>query len=450
MFLPSIAIILLLVPPCLGTTMTLNLLPKSNKPGGVCMDGTQAGYYYAPPASKSSSLWVVWLEGGGACYTLKTCTQRSKTDLGSSSSWKSTDELLQSFLSDDATLNPDFYDSHKVYVPYCSSDVHTGRITAANESTWNFYFSGHLNLVQIVDHVNQTIPAFKQKTAIMLSGSSAGGAGTFGNIDWLRSVVPSHVVVKGVPHAGFFFPGYTADQHTTASDVYLPPSLWARWSEGKTGGFPVASLLLWNPLLSEGCLKHWAPQGKEILCSSVVAYYPFIKTPLFILENQFDTNQIQAQLGCPKDNSDPQVQNFIAYFGQSMRASIAGPHMNKGDGFFLPSCFDHGSGLGAGTNVTIPGAPTQTELVGDWFFGRGKYSNYFVADNCEMQAPGLPCNPTCDGVSPAPTGCNDQLTKDGCSKDKGKMQCVACARLHTADLTKAGCTTKEVKTLCGY
>ena len=52
-------------------------------------------------------------------------------------------------LSDDAQVNPDFYHVHKVYVNYCSSDEFSGTQTEASAETFGFYFSGHLNLVNI-------------------------------------------------------------------------------------------------------------------------------------------------------------------------------------------------------------------------------------------------------------------------------------------------------------
>ena len=43
---------------------------KDTHPAAKCNDGTPAGYYLAP-STTNSSLWIVFLEGGGcACWTL--------------------------------------------------------------------------------------------------------------------------------------------------------------------------------------------------------------------------------------------------------------------------------------------------------------------------------------------------------------------------------------------
>ena len=59
----------------------------STDTGAVCLDGTPAGYYERPGLSDS---WMIELEGGGWCISEEDCLSRSKTDIGSSSSWPPT------------------------------------------------------------------------------------------------------------------------------------------------------------------------------------------------------------------------------------------------------------------------------------------------------------------------------------------------------------------------
>ena len=154
---------------------------------GHCMDGTPAAYYFRP--SNNSTKWMLSLQGGGACYTKDECTSRSKGDLGSSKNYKST-YTGNRWFSADATSNPDFYDFNTVYVPYCSSDVHSGQQTNVSALTWGFYFSGHLNLGEIVKDI-QTKHSnnWNKMTKMLITGGSAGGVGTFFNADWLVSLL---------------------------------------------------------------------------------------------------------------------------------------------------------------------------------------------------------------------------------------------------------------------
>lgn len=42
----------------------------------VCNDGSPAVFYFRPGRSEYRDKWVIWFEGGGACYDLGTCNQR--------------------------------------------------------------------------------------------------------------------------------------------------------------------------------------------------------------------------------------------------------------------------------------------------------------------------------------------------------------------------------------
>eukprot|EP00662_Eupelagonemidae_sp_cell21_P033214 gene33214-61155_t len=112
-------------------------------------------------------------------------------------------------LSDDPAANPDFSGAHHVHVPYCSGDTHRGTRNTTGTETWGLYFSGHLNVEGIVDALSAK--GLTSATHVLLSGGSAGGIGTFINLDWLAGHLGRKVVVKGAPNAGWFFPGSLPD-----------------------------------------------------------------------------------------------------------------------------------------------------------------------------------------------------------------------------------------------
>ena len=58
-------------------------------------------------------------------------------------------------LDDDCSINPDFCDAMKIYVPYCTGDVHLGTRSSAGPATWGVWFDGHLNFVAMVKMWNQ-------------------------------------------------------------------------------------------------------------------------------------------------------------------------------------------------------------------------------------------------------------------------------------------------------
>lgn len=134
-------------------------------------------------------------------------------------------------------------------------------------------------------------------------------------------------------------------------------------------------------------------------------------------------------------------------YGAAMNLSVTQVFLNakKADGIFFPSCLDHG----VATSTKIQGA-TYPRLVGDWFWARNELPHR-VRDTCDTGG-GLPCNPSCAGVRPAPPSppsrqCESELTRL-CGRPSTQSACIACAEQHTKPLVLKGCTREEVEALC--
>eukprot|EP01083_Nonionella_stella_P204903 746631_1 len=217
--------------------MSVYLLPP-NTNGGLCLDGSPSGFYYSPPPNDvNSSLWVIHLDGGGACSTKSSCMDRANSSKGSSNYWPKT-RKGKSEWSDDAQTNPDFYLGHHVVIPYCTGDVHLGQITKPTAETWGLYFSGHLNFVLITQYLGEKMGLLSAKY-ILLTGNSAGGYGVFGNYNWFyqevkqKAVYPD-IIIKAAPMSGWFFPGNdTIDQ---PDDPLMPPNDFPHWVQNENGG----------------------------------------------------------------------------------------------------------------------------------------------------------------------------------------------------------------------
>eukprot|EP01084_Bolivina_argentea_P152741 266379_1 len=198
-------------------TMLLHLFPE-NESGGQCLDGSSAGFYYSKPPSGSSNLWVIFLKGGGACFDEASCMSRANSSLGSSNYWPKTYNPGGSANSDDPSKNPDFYQGHQVFAPYCSGDVWSGQRVkpSSNPDTWGLYFSGHLIFERIIQYLAYNLSdSLLDAEYILLTGGSAGGMGVFGNINWLYNEIKKmeyNFTIKAAPNAGWFFPGNTTDQ----------------------------------------------------------------------------------------------------------------------------------------------------------------------------------------------------------------------------------------------
>ena len=422
-------------------------MQRVDVPGTTCLDGSTALYFYSAPATPSKT-WVIYLEGGANCFTQASCAARAKTPLGSSKYWNQTFEPEAfatdgeyAILSGNATVNPDFAHAHRVFVPYCSADDHLGTRTNGS-ATWGFVFSGHLNFRAIVQHLNRTTPlasppplasqpppppsssspsSVPGDARVLLTGASAGGLGALGNVDWLRSALPA-AHVSGAPIAGWFFPGFAPG----ASQPWAPPSDWAHWRAGVDGGpFRNASgVELFQAYLHPACAAA-QPPGAAWRCSSAHVAYPYVASPLFVLQNVFDAFQNVYEFGLPVPyptgggggggggavvaNVTAAERGYLSYFGAAMRASLAQVAAKPADGLFAAACFEHVGGLGVGGGTSLPlggangsangnGSGAARRLLSSralaaWFFG-GDTSK-------RVETTALPLNPSCTHIAPS-------------------------------------------------
>jgi len=375
-----------------GAALTLRLFSPEVAAayGAYCLDGSPGGFYYAPPAAGVRG-WVIFLNGGGVCYTDTgssdtNCAVRAKTALGSSTYW-SASMAGTGILDSDPAHNPNFATFGKAYDPYCTGDAHSGTRRAPASADFPFIFAGHNIVRAIIDTLlNETGIAAAEH--VLLAGDSAGGIGTFLNADyvggWLGPGVGNY---RANPQAGWFFPrtvNYTA---FTRGDVAPPYA----------GDDDLALANLWAQANVTACV---AALGRQH-CGTADSYYRFIRTPLFVTQNQCDSNQVFAQQGAP---NSPAAQPYFNYTIARTRESTdqvrtAGALKPVPDGLFAMACLAHVENTNPGTGVgTTVGGFTLGAALGSWFFGTGAVPRV-LADTCEvLPAPPYVCNPSC----PAP------------------------------------------------
>ena len=227
--------------------------------------------------------------------------------------------------------------------------------------------------------------------------------------------MPSDTLIKGAPQAGWFFP---EDPDATPKGAGFPLNFSAKEITHSTA-LPSADSIqtLQDRYVNPACL---AAQPNASYCVSVHNQYPHIQTPLFVVENQYDTAQIYANYGrAPKHpvgkKEVAEKADYVSYYGATMRGSI-GPQIRshgqtkaKGkDGMFLPSCLSHGlstettltaqvsASVSENNNASATGSQqvNWVEIVGDWYFERNKFASHILIDDCKM-TDGQPCNPNC-------------------------------------------------------
>eukprot|EP01043_Picozoa_sp_COSAG02_P064420 COSAG02_NODE_9415_length_2224_cov_4.567529_2_plen_215_part_00 len=186
--------------------------------------------------------------------------------------------------------------------------------------------------------------------------------------------------------------------------------------------------------------------------------YKYIRSPLFVIENQYDTNQIFTQELVPDTLGDEMVLKYIVMYGEAMRNSTAQVLRNapltkkpQSHGLFHPSCLAHG--ISAALNGT-----GSLRILGDWFFERGKMTAFYrLVERCPASAHGLPCSPhkgcavSGGGPSPVvpPSECEVAL-QHLCSgaKRSSKGNCFICTGFHQQAFRHAHCAQHDFDSFC--
>ena len=340
----------------------------AKRSNALCLDGSPAGFYFK--SGSNSSRWVIFLGGDVNCATEIDCKQCLNTSSGSSNFWAPW--LYESFiLSSSPFLNPDFYSWMKVFIPSCSGDFFSGQNSEPNE--WGVYFSGHNILTAVI---NMLINNYQLSNSvnILLSGVSTGGVGALEHSDYISDWL-NYARVKVSPVGGWFYP-----------QLLLNFSEWTN----QTPSYQPSPFLnnLYNSYVHRMCAKN--NYLKPWVCgpSNVGYLYQYIKTPLFVAENMFDSDQIFRYLGCPLDTNIS--KEYINYYGQLMIFSMQQvARSSKYDGIYLPACLNHTLDLLAFNSSPRIGGYSYAMALGNWFFARNATTQ--LIDECSSPN----CNSEC-------------------------------------------------------
>lgn len=155
--------------------------------GAVCGNGTPLSIGVNPHAGAEEVLVVVM--GGGACWNTETCFTIASASHVSEDYTRAMFDMERMLVTasgwDDRTsaANP-FRESHVVFVPYCTGDLHAGDAVqsyAGAPGGARVHHRGAPNTQRIIDAMSSAWP---ELTRVRVIGFSAGGYGT--QLNWGR------------------------------------------------------------------------------------------------------------------------------------------------------------------------------------------------------------------------------------------------------------------------
>lgn len=296
-------------------------------------------------------------------------------------------EVFSGILSNNASLNPDFYNWNRVKIRYCDGASFAGDAKFDN-GTSLLYFRGQ-RIWQAVIH--DLLPkGLVQARKALLSGCSAGGLAAFLHCDNFSTYLPRNASVKCLSDAGFFLDEWDITLNHTARRFY--ESLITLQGIGQN--------------LDKNCTSaHYYP----VQCFFPQYVLAYTKTPFFVLNTAYDVFQFHHFLVPP--SADPHGHwyhcklnpaactaghiNILQGFRKDMLAALSFLYYNSTrGGMFINSCFAHCQSESQDTWFAddSPRINNRTiaEAVGDWYFGRRRIHKLI---DCAY-----PCDRTCHNL----------------------------------------------------
>lgn len=296
----------------------VHLLSTTAHPEAICNDGTPAAYIFRPGVGRGAHRWIIYLEGGGSCYSGSDCLDRYNKTPVYMTSRNFTDgqvykRTLEGIKSADPTQNPDFYDANLLQLVYCSSDTWSGDTAADPNAQSGDVTHWHFRGKKIIQAVLQDMSAQGLASAdeVFLMGSSAGGLGLVSNIDDVATMVPSSARFVAMMDASFFFDYPDYDSSTGSESTAVPTH--------RTTDMLTAAQV-WGGRGNAQCDAVATTFADHAGCrnSSAVIQSGFVTAPLFIRQSEYDN--VQLSMLSP-DGTTPNA-GYQSRFAQAMASHL--------------------------------------------------------------------------------------------------------------------------------
>ncbi|KAK4559562.1 hypothetical protein RGQ29_008686 [Quercus rubra] len=359
----------------------LTLIQGAASTGAVCLDGTLPGYHLHRGYESGADSWLIQLEGGGWCNTIRNCVYRKTTRRGSSK-YMEKELPFTGILSNKPEESPDFFNWNRVKIRYCDGASFSG--DGGNEAAQLVFRGQRIWLAAMEELMSK---GMQKASQALLSGCSAGGLASIIHCDEFRDLFPKTTKVKCLSDAGLFLDAIDVSGGHTLRNLF----------EG------VVTLQGVQKNLPKSCINKKDPTS----CFFPQNLIANVKTPLFLLNAAYDAWQLQASLAprsadphgswddCKSNHArcnSSQIQ-FLQDFRNQMLSAVRDFSRSSQNGLFLNSCFAHCQSERQDTWFAADSPLVKNkgvaESIGDWYFDRVQVK----AIDCAY-----PCDNTCHNL----------------------------------------------------
>lgn len=319
--------------------MTLQRV-SMNEFGARCLDGSEVTYYFREGFGTGSNKWMIFLEGGGWCVTLKECYEWAVlgTSVGSSLYQDNKTSQLRGIHSVDEGVNPTFFNWNHVYVNYCDGGSYSGyRSEPVTEFGEEVFFHGKYIVPSVLTDLTSTRDLVNA-TDLVFGGESSGALGAMLNansvVTFMKRGIGSKASVRIISDAGWF--------------VQMPDHAGENYNSDWFSGVAVTHNVTGH--LNTQCLERHAEDSWRCMLPNY--NYPYISAPLFIIQSSLDIYQLEyfyfhdedEGIACVKDPMRNCTQDLFAStedFRKKLLKNLELPLKTPTTGMFVDACWAH-------------------------------------------------------------------------------------------------------------
>jgi len=393
-----------------GWPMTGHTVDTNKWPLALCLNGESPRYFVGkkPGAAIDKQGWVFDMQGGGVCRNQAECTKRKESSLGRPDN--STNASSNRVKLPD--LVAEMKDYTRVYLHYCSGDLHAGDATVGS-----LHMRGR-RIVEAVLDALLTKHGMDLASVVVVTGASAGGVGTYLNADYIANKVSSYgIKTVAVPLGGMLL--YSAFKFEAG---VFGKTVHQYFSEA--GGLDRSA---WqNQALDSGCSDAYGEPGR-FDCMFLDRFAQYLEVPTFLVYNRWDTHKFFMKPLIQITDKTKKKAAIIEwgdtheqYFKRLIDGVLPGINKTRAGqfGFFHAACMAHAD---VAEHVLVNGT-SKGEAIGAWFRAQLKRwdlsggnweepSKYQLIADAPGQA-GMCSRSCCDRMCSQHIGCaDDDLTR---------------------------------------
>jgi Pectinacetylesterase len=255
-------------------------------PGGgcKCADGSKFSFWVRKANPKKV---VFYLQGGGACFSAKTCAPGS--DLYRANIRSAGGPTGQAGMFDLADRRNPFADYSIVYVPYCTGDVHIGKTTKRYAPGLTVRHRGYVNGTAALDRL---VARFPEATSVAVMGESAGSIAAPVYAGLVSDRLPKARITVLADGSGSYpdVPRFNNLVSTWGAGNALPDWAKSGGPSGKRWSFPGFFIQSGrhNPKIVFARHDHAYDEVQEL-------WYPIVGVPVNDLLSLIDANESQIE-----------------------------------------------------------------------------------------------------------------------------------------------------------